>query len=64
MNEEIPIVPAVVGLLLVSYLGFEITRQRGRLREVFNVFDKEESTIAEALESMVARGELKPYSPH
>ncbi len=63
VNEEFPILPTVVGLLVVSYLGFELNRQRGRLREVFNVFDKQDSVIADALESMVARGELKPYIP-
>jgi len=63
MEEEFPILPAIVGLLIVSYLGFELSRQRHRLREVFNVFDKQESVIAEALEGMVARGELKPYTP-
>jgi hypothetical protein len=63
MNEEVPLLPAIVGLLLVTYLGFEITRRRGRLREEFNVFDSRESVIAEALEGMVARGELTPLSP-
>ncbi len=61
MNEDVPILPALVGLLVVTYLGFELTRQRNRLREVFNVFDKQDSVIAEALEAMVARGELTPY---
>ncbi|MDG3007099.1 hypothetical protein [Paludisphaera mucosa] len=63
MNEEIPLVPAIVGLLLVAYLGSEINRQRGRLREVFNVFDKCDSKIAAVLEDMVHRGDLKPYAP-
>jgi hypothetical protein len=62
MNEEIPLLPAIVGLLLVTYLGFEINRRRGLLREEFNVFDSQESGIAEALEGMVARGELTPVS--
>jgi hypothetical protein len=63
MNEDIPLIPAIVGLLVVSYLGFELHRQRHRLRDVFNVFDKQDSVIAEALESLVAQGELKPYVP-
>jgi hypothetical protein len=63
MNEEFPVLPAVVGLLAVAYLGFELDRQRGKLREVFNVFDKQDSKIAAALEYMVSRGELKPYAP-
>ena len=63
MNEDIPILPALLGLLVVSYFGFELRRQRSRLQEVFNVFEKGESVIAEALEGMVARRELIPYSP-
>ncbi|WP_165073994.1 hypothetical protein [Paludisphaera rhizosphaerae] len=63
MDEEIPLLPAVVGLLIAGWLGFELSRERSRLREVFNVFDKEESKIAQVLEGMVASGELKPYSP-
>ena len=64
MNEDIPILPALLALLAVAYLGFEINRQRSSLREVFDPFDKQESVIAEALETMVARGEIKPYVPH
>lgn len=63
MNEEVPILPALIGLAVVAYLGFELNRQRHRLREVFNLFDKDDSVIAEALESLVARGDLKPYVP-
>ena len=63
MDEEFPILPALIGLLVVTYFGLELNRQRNRLREVFNVFDKSESVIADALEGMVARGELKPYVP-
>jgi hypothetical protein len=62
MNEEVPILPALLGVLVLTYFGIELNRQRERLREVFNVFDKEESVIAEALEGMVARGELKPFN--
>ncbi len=63
MDEEFPILPVVVGVLIAGWLGFELNRQRHRLREVFDVFDKSESVVAAALEGMVARGELKPYAP-
>lgn len=63
MDEEIPILPAILGLLVAGWLGFELSRERSRLRETFNVFDKPESKIAQVLEEMVARGDLKPYSP-
>lgn len=63
MNEEIPIFPVLVGAAVLAYFGFEVNRRRNRLREIFNVVDKEESRIAEALEAMVERGELIPYVP-
>jgi hypothetical protein len=63
MNEDFPILPAIIGLVVVAYIGFELNRQRTRLREVFNLFDKDDSVIADALESLVAKGELKPYAP-
>jgi hypothetical protein len=64
MQEEgIPIVPLLIGSLILCYFGLEVTRQRNKLRSIFNVFDREESEIATALERMVASGELKPYVP-
>ncbi|MGA8348685.1 MAG: hypothetical protein WBQ29_12965 [Isosphaeraceae bacterium] len=63
MNEEISIMPIVVGALAVLYVGYEIERRRHQLRETFNVFDKQESTIAQALELMVESGQLRPYVP-
>jgi hypothetical protein len=62
-TEEIPIVPIVVGSLALLYFGYEIERQRHKLRQIFNVFDREESEIATALETMVAGGHLKPFTP-
>lgn len=63
MNEEISILPIVVGALAVLYFGYEVDRRRHQLRETFDVFDKRESTIAQALELMVESGELRPYVP-
>jgi hypothetical protein len=28
MNKEVPILPALLGLLVVGYLGFELSRRR------------------------------------
>jgi hypothetical protein len=61
-TEEIPIVPIIVGALALAYFGYEIERQRHKLRQIFNVFDREESEIAATLEKMVASGELKPFA--
>jgi hypothetical protein len=63
MNEEIPLLPAVLGTCLALFLGYEINRRRNKLRKVFNTFDKQESKIADALEQMVQNGELRAYVP-
>jgi hypothetical protein len=65
MNEEggFPILPFLLGTVILAYFGMEITRQRNKLRAIFNVVDRKESAIAAILEQMVEKGELKPYSP-
>jgi hypothetical protein len=63
MNEEISLMPILVGALAVLYFGYEVERRRHQLRETFNIFDKEESTIAQALERLVESGQLKAYVP-
>jgi hypothetical protein len=62
MNEEIPLLPLVIGALGLFYVGYEIERRRHKLRQVFNVFDREESEIAAMLEVMVESGQLKPWT--
>ncbi len=59
--EEIPIVPIIVGTPGLLYFGYEVEKQRNKLRQIFNVFDREESEIAGLLETLVERGELKPF---
>jgi hypothetical protein len=63
MNEEVQILPLVLLAGLGLYFGYEINRRRNRLRRIFNTFDKRESKIAQALESLVESGQLKPYVP-
>ncbi len=65
MNEEggLPILPLLLGSLILCYFGLEVNRRRNKLRAIFNVFDREESEIAAALERMVATGELEPAFP-
>ena len=60
---EFPILPFLVGALILCYFGLEVNRQRNKLRTIFNVFDREESEIAEALEQWVESGELKAFVP-
>jgi hypothetical protein len=62
MNEsEFPILPVVLGALILAYFGIEVNRRRNKLRAIFNVVDRQESKIAATLEQMVNMGELKPY---
>jgi hypothetical protein len=63
MDEEMPLVPMILGALAILYFGYEVQRRRHKLRQIFNVFDREESEIAAALEVMVESGELKRYVP-
>jgi hypothetical protein len=64
MNEEggFPILPTIVGALILGYFGLEINRRRKKLRAIFNVIEERESPIAEVLEQMVEAGELKPLT--
>ena len=62
MNEDLPILPLAVGALGLLYFGYEVERRRNKLRQIFNVFDREESEIATLLEKMVETGVLKPYA--
>jgi len=46
---------------MVAAVGFEITRRRKKLREVYDVLDSETKHIAIQLEQMVDSAALKPY---
>jgi hypothetical protein len=61
-GEELPIALLVVLGASTLYFGYEVDRRRKRLHAIFDTFDRQESRIAEALESMVESGRLKPYS--
>ena len=63
MNEEVNLVPYLVGALGVAYFAYEVEARRNRLRAIFNVYDKKDSAVAEALELMVESGQLRAYVP-
>ena len=63
MFEDIPFMPAIVCALGLLYFGYEVERRRNKRRQIFNVFDREESEIAALLETMVESGQLRPYVP-
>jgi hypothetical protein len=62
-SEEIPFIPIAVGAVAVLYFGYEVERQRHKLRQIFGTFDRQESRVAEALEILVKSGQLQPYVP-
>lgn len=68
MNEHIGnVLTGVLASLGIAYLGLEISRQRRRLRALYDVLGNEDRQICVALEQMVANGELtawEPVDPH
>ena len=62
-TEELPILPLAVAAVALLYFGYEVEKQRHKLREIFNVFDREESEVAATLEEMVSSGKLRAYAP-
>lgn len=63
MDEELPILPLLLASLVAFGFGYEVNRRKERLKAIFNVFDKQESKIATALEEMVRNGEILPFTP-
>jgi len=63
-GEEIPITTVIIAAVGVLYFGYEVERRRHKLREIFNVFDRQESEVAAALEKLVESGTLRPYLPN
>lgn len=62
MNEQFSnVIAGVTAALMVAWVGFEISRRRAKLREVYDVLGSDERAITAALEKMVAEGILKPY---
>jgi len=49
------------GAVMVAALGYEINRRRKKLREIYDVLDKNTKHVAHQLEDMVKEGKLKPY---
>lgn len=61
-GEEVSISTMILAALGVLYFGYEVEQRRHKLRQVFNVFDRQESDIAVMLEEMVESGMLRPYT--
>lgn len=56
----------VVGLffaaVVVTAVGFEVSRRRKKLHEIYDVLDSETKHIAVELEQMVRSSTLKPFT--
>ncbi|BBL74399.1 hypothetical protein [Methylomagnum ishizawai] len=64
MNEQFSnIIAGLTATLAIAWFGFEISRKRKRLRETYDVLDKDDRHICIALEQMVEDGKLKPWTP-
>lgn len=62
MNQVSEAVTLFFAAILITGIGFEINRRRKKLREVYDVLDKETKHIAAELESLVEQGLLTPYT--
>jgi hypothetical protein len=64
MNEQFGnIIAGLTAAVAVAWLGFEVSRRRRRLRETYDVLDKDDRHICIALEQMVEDGKLTPWTP-
>lgn len=61
MNEMTEALTTVFGIVLLGAIGYEITRRRKHLRELYNVLDQEDKHVVAELDRMVASGLLQPF---
>lgn len=64
MNEQFSnLIAGLTAALMVTWVGFEISRRRAKLREIYDVLGSDDRTITVALEQMVNDGTLAPLAP-
>jgi hypothetical protein len=56
------IVSIGLGALAVGYIVYEIDRRQRRLHEIWDILGAKDEDRTALLESMVASGELQPYT--
>ena len=61
MNEDVPVIPLVIGLLALGPVRLRGRPAAGQAPVDRCTFDREESEVAETLEAVVRNGVLKPY---
>ncbi|MEY4684053.1 MAG: hypothetical protein RLZ25_512 [Pseudomonadota bacterium] len=61
MNQQVTnALTALAGLFIVTWIGFEVSRRRHKLRELFDVLDKGDRNLTLQLEKLVQENEIKP----
>lgn len=61
MNQQVSnILTGLAGLFIVTWVGYEVSRRRHKLRELFDVLDKGDRTLTLQLEQLVEENKIKP----
>lgn len=63
MNAVSEALTSIFGLVLIAAIGYEISRRRKKLRELYNVLDSEDQLVVADLDEMLKSGQLKTYVP-
>ena len=61
MNQQVSnALTALAGLFIVTWVGFEVSRRRNKLRELFDVLDKGDRNLTLQLEKLVQENKIRP----
>ena len=61
MNQNVTdIVAGIAGLLATAWVAVEISRRRAKLRELYDVLDRNDRKLTKRLEDLVTQGKLTP----
>ncbi|MEN9680216.1 MAG: hypothetical protein RLZZ627_109 [Pseudomonadota bacterium] len=61
MNQQVSnALTALAGLFIVTWVGFEVSRRRHKLRELFDVLDKGDRNLTLQLEKLVQENKIRP----
>jgi len=61
MNQQVTnTLTAIAGLFILTWVGFEVSRRRHKLRELFDVLDKGDRNLTLQLEKLVQENKIRP----
>ena len=61
MNQQVSnALTALAGLFIVTWVGFEVSRRRQKLKELFDVLDKGDRNLTLQLEKLVQENKIRP----